>query len=144
MGELPGQASCKMRLNSVADSGQFPAVNLMVGINTSQCMPSASSRNGSTTAAADQVDYTTSARVEQKSFGHKRNHNNEPHPFPPHDFEPLVHSRAGRRYPPGLGLSVAHDRIVAHDGRLDIEGAPGQGSRFTLYIPRDTQPAAGE
>ena len=63
--------------------------------------------------------------------------------IPPRDrariLELTVRSQADRRYPPGmgLGLSIARDRIVAHGGRLDVEGAPGRGSRFTLCIPRD-------
>jgi two-component system sensor histidine kinase BaeS len=35
----------------------------------------------------------------------------------------------------GLGLSIARDLVVAHDGRLEVESAPGQGSHFTLWIP---------
>jgi two-component system sensor histidine kinase BaeS len=58
-------------------------------------------------------------------------------------LEPLYRGQADRRFPQGmgLGLSIAYDLIVAHGGRLDIDSAPGQGSRFTLWIPRDPQPA---
>jgi two-component system sensor histidine kinase BaeS len=63
-----------------------------------------------------------------------------------HILEPLYRSHADRRFPQGmgLGLSIAHDLIVAHGGQLDIDSAPGQGSRFTLWIPRDPQPANGQ
>jgi two-component system, OmpR family, sensor histidine kinase BaeS len=53
-------------------------------------------------------------------------------------FEPLYRNRPGRRFPSGmgLGLSIANDLVIAHGGRLEVESAPGRGSRFTLSIPR--------
>lgn len=36
----------------------------------------------------------------------------------------------------GLGLSVVHGIITAHGGRIDVESQPGQGSCFTLHLPR--------
>jgi signal transduction histidine kinase len=63
--------------------------------------------------------------------------------IPPHDrariLESLYRGQADRRLPQGmgLGLSIARDRIVAPGGCLDVERAPGRGSRFTLCIPRD-------
>jgi two-component system sensor histidine kinase BaeS len=38
----------------------------------------------------------------------------------------------------GLGLSIARDLVVAHDGRLEVESAPGQGSHFILWLPVTT------
>jgi len=35
----------------------------------------------------------------------------------------------------GLGLSIAHDLVAAHDGRLEAESTPGLGSRFTVWLP---------
>ena len=35
----------------------------------------------------------------------------------------------------GLGLTIARDLIIAHEGRLEVETASGQGSRFTIWIP---------
>jgi two-component system sensor histidine kinase BaeS len=35
----------------------------------------------------------------------------------------------------GLGLTIARDLVVAHEGRLEVETAPGVGSRFTVWIP---------
>jgi signal transduction histidine kinase len=53
-------------------------------------------------------------------------------------FEPLYRNQPDRRFPSGmgLGLSIANDLIVAHGGRLEVESTPGQGSQFTLWIPR--------
>jgi signal transduction histidine kinase len=59
----------------------------------------------------------------------------------PHDrariLEPLYRGQGDRRFPPGLGLGIARDRIVAPGGRLDVVGALGESSRFTPCIPRD-------
>jgi two-component system sensor histidine kinase PilS (NtrC family) len=40
----------------------------------------------------------------------------------------------------GLGLSIARDLVVAHGGRLEVESAPDQGSRFTIWLPGPTVP----
>jgi len=35
----------------------------------------------------------------------------------------------------GLGLGIARDLVVAHDGHLEVESSPGAGSHFTLWLP---------
>ncbi|MCB0197460.1 MAG: HAMP domain-containing histidine kinase, partial [Anaerolineae bacterium] len=37
----------------------------------------------------------------------------------------------------GLGLTIAQDLVVAHGGRLEVESEPDQGSRFTVWLPRN-------
>ena len=54
-----------------------------------------------------------------------------------HIFAPFYRGRTGRRFPPGmgLGLTIARDLVIAHGGRLEVESPPGQGSRFTVWLP---------
>jgi signal transduction histidine kinase len=54
-----------------------------------------------------------------------------------HLFTPFYRGKqAGGPQPGmGLGLSIAHDLIAAHNGRLEVESVPGIGSHFTIWLP---------
>jgi two-component system sensor histidine kinase BaeS len=64
-------------------------------------------------------------------------------------FEPFYRSERDRRFPQGLGLglTIAHELILAHGGRLELDsrppslsgGTPGRGSRFTIRLPLPPQ-----
>ncbi len=60
----------------------------------------------------------------------------------PHIFDPFFTTKpvgAGQ----GLGLSIAHDIIVKkHQGQLNVESKPGQGTIFTIALPLEQQAAA--
>lgn len=60
-------------------------------------------------------------------------------------FEPFYRSQRDHRFPQGLGLglTIAQDLIVAHGGKLEVESQPGQGSQFTVRLPRQTSVFAG-
>src|SRR5438445_3771507 len=55
--------------------------------------------------------------------------------------DPLVHNTKGS----GLGLSLVRHITHAHGGEVEVESAPGKGSKFTLSLPLASatpQPAA--
>jgi len=54
-----------------------------------------------------------------------------------HIFEPFYRSHRSERFPlgMGLGLTIAHDLVVAHGGRLEVKSQPDRGSRFAIWLP---------
>jgi two-component system sensor histidine kinase BaeS len=52
-------------------------------------------------------------------------------------FEPFFRGSQEKRIKQGLGLglSIAHDLVAAHQGRLEVESLPSQGSCFTIWLP---------
>ena len=52
-------------------------------------------------------------------------------------FKPFYRGLSENRYPQGmgLGLSIARDLVVAHNGRLEFTSVPGEGSSFTIWLP---------
>lgn len=51
-------------------------------------------------------------------------------------------ARSGNRSHFGIGLSLCKAMIEAHGGRIDVQSRPGQGSTFSVRLPRLNQPAS--
>jgi len=39
----------------------------------------------------------------------------------------------------GLGLAVVHNIVTNHGGRIDLETAPGKGTTFRVWLPRERE-----
>lgn len=52
-------------------------------------------------------------------------------------FTPFFRGRRETRFPQGmgLGLSIARDLVISHQGRLEFESTPEEGSCFTIWLP---------
>ena len=52
-------------------------------------------------------------------------------------FQPFYRGDTGRRIKQGmgLGLTIARELVLAHDGQLVVESDPGKGSTFTVLLP---------
>jgi PAS domain S-box-containing protein len=55
-------------------------------------------------------------------------------------FDPFFTTKGVRGT--GLGLSVSHAIIKAHQGRLTVDSSPGRGTTFVITLPRSAEPAA--
>jgi two-component system sensor histidine kinase BaeS len=43
----------------------------------------------------------------------------------------------------GIGLAIVRELVRAHDGRVDVDSTPGEGSRFRVILPTADAPPAG-
>jgi len=54
-------------------------------------------------------------------------------------FEPFYRGDQGRRIKQGmgLGLSIARNLVLAHQGRIEVRSKLGEGSEFTVWLPME-------
>jgi len=52
----------------------------------------------------------------------------------PRVFEPQFSTRSTGT---GLGLAIVQRLVRAHDGQVEVDSAPGEGSRFVVQLPRN-------
>ena len=59
----------------------------------------------------------------------------------PHVFERFYRSRESRSMPgSGLGLAIVHQIVERHSGAVTAGGAPGGGTRMTMWLPGNPVP----
>ena len=58
-----------------------------------------------------------------------------------HVFDRFYRSAATSGGPPGsgLGLAIVRSLVDLHHGRIDVDSEPGEGTTFTVAIPRATE-----
>jgi two-component system, OmpR family, sensor histidine kinase BaeS len=54
----------------------------------------------------------------------------------PHVFDRFWQGRSRRRGGAGLGLTIARGIVLAHGGDIAVASEVGQGTRFTVRLPR--------
>jgi signal transduction histidine kinase len=61
----------------------------------------------------------------------------------PTDDQPHLFDRfwradaAGKVAGAGIGLTISRGLVEAHGGRIDVRSEPGEGTIFTIRLPRD-------
>ncbi len=52
-------------------------------------------------------------------------------------FDKFVRVVAEKKEGTGLGLPIAKDIIILHNGRIRVESEPGKGTNFIFYLPKE-------
>ena len=122
-------------LDIYADAQKLQEVLLNLLLNASQAMPNGMGRI-TITAAEDKRAKQVEIMV--KDTGDGISEDNLPHIFDP------FFSTKEVGYGTGLGLSVAHGIIEHHKGSLSVASRVGEGSVFTIRLPRRDQNYLGD
>ncbi|MEO6323744.1 MAG: ATP-binding protein [Thermoanaerobaculia bacterium] len=104
-------------------------VNLVKnGVEASAARPDRNGSQGLVTLRVAAGDEDVLFEVEDDGVGMLREQANRV-------FEPFYSTKTAQGGT-GLGLAIAGDIIRAHGGTLTVDSTPGQGSRFTVSLPR--------
>jgi PAS domain S-box-containing protein len=118
LGELPLVHGSAAQLNQVF-------LNLMV--NAMQAIDSTGREDG-------QIVITAQVRNEEIVVEIADNGCGIPEEILPQIFDPFFTTKAVGDGT-GLGLSITHAMVQDHGGRMEVDSAPGQGSRFRVILP---------
>jgi two-component system NtrC family sensor kinase len=115
----------------VCDASQIQQMILALAMNGIEATPA----GGSVTIEATDEGDAVALKVSDTGAG-----------IPPEDrdriFEPFFTTkREGASVGVGLGLAVVYGIVRRHGGQIDVDSRPGQGSVFTVRLPR--RPPAG-
>ncbi len=104
------------------DADQLQQVFLNMLINAGQAMPNGGRLSISTALVEDAVRIV----IEDSGVGISQDDMNR-------IFDPFFSTKAQTGF--GLGLSVSYGIIRNHGGRVDVESNPGQGTKFSIFLP---------
>lgn len=125
-----------------ADSNQLMQALLNLGINARDAMP----QGGRLTFSVENRSFPDKSEPPRKAGDFVRltvgdtGHGMEAEVLS-RIFEPYYSTKDLSRGP-GLGLSIAAAVVAEHGGWMEVESAPGKGTRFDLYLPRSKERAA--
>ena len=54
-----------------------------------------------------------------------------------------VVSRVRQQRGTGLGLAIVNHIVTSHGGKVEVHSRPGEGSKFTVWLPIDANVEAG-
>ncbi|MBI4917020.1 MAG: PAS domain S-box protein [Acidobacteria bacterium] len=112
------------------DAGQLHQVLMNLAVNARDAMP------GGGTLTIRSSGLVSEAVLEVIDTGHGMDE-----ALRAHLFEPFFTTKETGKGT-GLGLSVVHGIVEQHGGRIEVESAPGEGSRFRVILPAVSAPEA--
>ncbi|MEM9491182.1 MAG: ATP-binding protein, partial [Myxococcota bacterium] len=92
-------------------------------------------RNAAESLSQDgQIDISTAAQDDQVSLTVSDTGTGISADVQERIFEPFYTTKSNRRGA-GLGLALCADTVRRHGGTIEVDSTPGQGSRFTIFLP---------
>ncbi|MFC1643419.1 PAS domain S-box protein, partial [Myxococcota bacterium] len=107
-------------------------------INAKQAMPRGGCvRITAHNVAKDDVDVPSLPRKDHVKLTVSDNGSGMPANIIPFIFDPFYTTK---QVGSGLGLTICYSIIKRHEGHIDVESEPGQGTTFALYLPAAVNP----
>ena len=127
-------------IHGVMDAGQIEQVLMNLCINARDAMASGGVITVTTERLTDQDDRVRAGVREDLDCGWMHISVSDTGSGMPAEvrdriFEPFFSTKGNDGT--GLGLSVVHGIIIQHDGHLEVESEPGEGTTFHIYLPTE-------